>query len=354
MNEAVEIEVFASLPACSLILDAQHPGFIILQATNAYLRMAGKNREILGRPFFEIFETSVDSRDSGLKKLKASFDQVLFTGQSHKTEAQPYTGNVDGGPVETIYREHLNVPVLGREGQVKYIIHTAVDVTRQIILSERLKQKDENTQQQITDAISTTQELERMEISRDLHDNINQLLITSKLYLGRALGQSPLSLNFAEAAYDLLEKAIGEIKNISSALLTTSAEEQNLVLALERLVGQVASHGAVSVQKEIELPDESLIGAKAKLTVFRIVQEQFTNIIKHADATNVYIGMKFIDHRLCLTIRDDGKGFQMNETRPGLGFQNMKSRVAMMDGSITIDSAPGDGCTIVVHIPARK
>ena len=141
------------------------------------------------------------------------------------------------------------------------------------------KVNEQYVQQQIADAVRTTQEMERMEISRELHDNVNQLLITARLYFGRSLEKEPVDKNMAQAGFQLLEKAISEVKNISYALANTSFGEENLVQALEALLQQVMGHGRINIQKEIALPDESLIEAKTKLSILRIVQEQVANVL---------------------------------------------------------------------------
>lgn len=351
----IKNEIFSLLPGCFLIVDVSKPGYTILEATDAYLNAVKRGREIIGRPLFEVFPDSADNQNKGLKKLKASFKKVVQTKQSDQWDVQRYdTTAGDGQPFEIRYWQPSNIPVMDGHGNVQYIIHCVVDVTKQTVLWSRLRLKDEKVQQQIADAISTTQEIERMEIGRDLHDNINQLLITSRLYLGRALNKTPFSLSFAEAAYDLIEKAIEEIKNVSTALSSTTFKEENLMSSLEELIAQVINHDSIVVEKNIELPDESLIESKVKIAIFRIVQEQISNIIKHAEAKKIFIRLGFANNKLQLLIRDDGKGFLPAERKPGLGFQNMKTRVAIMDGTMIINSSPGDGCTIEVNIPATK
>ncbi|HEY6955118.1 MAG TPA: ATP-binding protein [Flavisolibacter sp.] len=346
-------EIFRLLPGCFLVVDARDTCYRIVEATDAYLAVARRGREIIGRPLFDVFPDSVENRNEGVVKLRASFEKVVETKQSDEWDVQRYDTNAgDDQPFEPRFWQPSNIPILGKEGNVEYIIHSVVDVTSETSLLRKLRSKDKRVQQQIADAISTTQEIERMEIGRDLHDNINQLLITSRLYLGKALTKAPVSASLVKGAYELIEKAIEEIRNVSTALSSASQDEENLIASLEDLVAQVVNDGSITVEKAFELPDESLIEAKVKVAIFRIIQEQFTNILKHADAKKIVVRLAFSDNHLRLFISDDGKGFQMNERKQGLGFQNMKTRVAMMDGTITINSSPGDGCTIEVNLPA--
>ncbi|HET7898101.1 MAG TPA: ATP-binding protein, partial [Flavisolibacter sp.] len=179
-------------------------------------------------------------------------------------------------------------------------------------------------------------------------------LLTARLYIGRALEKEGLDRDMIQSGYELIDKAVEEIRKISQALLKTSAEEESLMTAIENMVQQVMSSASINVHKTIRLPDESLIESKVKVAVFRIVQEQLANVIKHADAKNLFINVEFVDGALKLWIKDDGKGFHLAEKKAGLGFQNMKSRVAVMDGIINILSKPGDGCTVEVQIPVKN
>ena len=310
----IKSELVRLLPACFLIVDARSTRFEIVEATDAYLAAVKRSREIIGRPIFEVFPHSEENRNEGLRQLKASFEKIIATKESHEWDIQRYdTSPGDGQPFEVRFWQPSNVPALGKQGKVNYIIHSVVDVAIQTILRNRLRSKDKKMKQQIADAISAIQEIERMEIGRDLHDNINQLLITSRLYLGRAINKTPVSVSFAETAYELLENAIEEVKNISTALSSSSFQKESLVSSLEHLIASIASDGSHNVEKYFALPDESLIEAKVKVGVFRIVQEQFSNIIKHADARQVIIRLSFSENLLHLMIQDDGKGFRPEE-----------------------------------------
>jgi signal transduction histidine kinase len=280
---------------------------------------------------------------------------VIRKKEAHQMPIQRYDTRMPGADqFEVRYWSPINVPVLNEEGDIKYIIHSVEEVTDKILLRRHLAKRDQKVQQQITDAISTTQELERMEISKELHDNINQILVTSRMYLGRALEKEVVEKQLLASGYDLVEKAIEEIKKLSAALVKTSVEEDDMMAAIESLLGNVMDANAINVHKKIEIPDESLIESKVKVAIFRILQEQLANVIKHSEAKNLFITIEFIENDLNITIKDDGKGFLLSEKKQGMGFQNMKSRVAVMDGVINIHSQPGDGCSIQVSIPLRS
>lgn len=342
------------LPGCFLILHPEED-FVILYATKEYMVVTSTTEEIIGKPLFSVFPDNPSNPNAdGVKNLTLSLHEVIRTGKSHRMSIQRYdTRNPGTENFEIRYWAPVNTPVFDESGQLTAIIHVVEEVTDKVLLRQRLTLRDQTVQQQITDAIATTQELERMEISRELHDNVNQILLTARLYIGRALEKETPDKSMIRAGYELLDKAVEEIKKLSQALLKTSVEEEDMIAAIETMLQQVMSSGTINVHKSISLPDESLIESKVKVAIFRIVQEQLANVIKHSEAKNLFFTIEFADNALLLSIKDDGKGFHPAEKKPGLGFQNMKSRVAVMDGVINILSKPGDGCTIEVNIPLQ-
>lgn len=342
--------IFDALPGNYLILS---PDFIILGANRAYLKATQTSPEIIGRPLFDVFPDNPDDpRATGVKELTASLRKVLLTGQQDVMPILRYDTRLPGSSRFRVrYWKPVNIPVTDDRGGIKYIIISVEEVTDLVLLRKDLKEKDSQTQKQITDAILTTQELERMEISQELHDNVNQILNTARLYLERAMQSPPDNEGLLQQGHALVAKAIEEVKKLSLALLHLSTEEQHLTTTLEQLLEEVIVLKQINVFKTFQLPDEALIESKLKTTVIRIVQEQLANVVKHSGARNLYIDLAFRDNQLELNIRDDGKGFDMDQPHKGLGFQNMRNRAALMDGRVLISSYPGDGCQIKVTLP---
>jgi signal transduction histidine kinase len=344
-----------ALPCCYLILSPSDD-FQILDVTDAYLQVARTTRQIIGRSLFDVFpDNPANPNADGVRNLTFSLKEVIKTKKIHRMAVQRYdTRRPNSEDFEIRYWSPVNIPVTDESGNIECIIHSVEEVTDKILLRQHLDQHDKKMQQQITDAISTTQELERMEISKELHDNINQILLTSRLYLGRAIEKEETDKSLLSKTLELVEKAIEEIKNLSVALVKTSAEEESMMAAIEGLLDNIIHADSINIYKTIEIPDESLIESKVKVAIFRIIQEQLANVMKHAEAKNLYIIIEFKENDLNVIIKDDGRGFSLAEKKTGLGFQNMKSRVAVMDGVINITSQPGDGCTIQVSIPLSQ
>ena len=349
-------DIFDSLPGCYLVLAPQPPDFTILAVNKAYASITRTGKEIIGRPMFDVFpDNPNDPQASGVKNLTASLLTVLDTGKEHVMPIQRYDTRQPGSDTFDLrYWKPVNIPVFNAEGTIQCIIHSVEDVTDAVLLRKDLKARDGLSQKQITDAVRTTQELERMEISQELHDNVNQLLNMARLYLELALRPGGPSEAHLIQGHALVKKAMTEVRKISGALVHSSVEEQNLETALEELLEQVMEVKQINVFKKIELPDEALIEAKVKTILFRIVQEQLANVVKHSEARNLFIDLAFHDGDLELIIRDDGRGFDMSAYNKGMGFQNMKSRAALMDGRVLISSAPGDGCQVQVIFPVAR
>src|SRR6476620_5916108 len=272
----VSHRIFDFLPGCYLILSPKAPEFIILDVNNAYLAVSHSTRDIVGKPLFDVFPDNPDDpKASGVKNLTASLEQVLKTRKPHEMAIQRYDTRSPGQNNFTIrYWKPVNIPVLAKDGTVECIIHSVEEVTNVMLLRKGMKQQDSLNQHNIRDAILTTQEMERMEISQELHDNVNQILHTARLYLEKATLPSASQQEFVKYGHALVEKAIDEVKDLSQSLRQFSKEERQLTDVLEEILGQIGDLNQLNISKSIELPDESLIESKVKTTIVRILQEQ--------------------------------------------------------------------------------
>jgi len=90
-----------------------------------------------------------------------------------------------------------------------------------------------------------------------------------------------------------------------------------------------------------------------KLNIYRIIQEQMTNIVKHAEASHVTISLEADSDMVTLVITDDGKGFDLSTTKAGIGISNIMNRVESFNGKINIETLPGKGCVMKIEYPLR-
>ena len=145
---------------------------------------------------------------------------------------------------------------------------------------------------------------------------------------------------------------------LSKSLLPPSLGEIGLVQALGELVDNIKQVNEMTFTIDWTVADENVMCNKLKLTIFRIVQEQLNNVIKHADAKNVIISVHQLDEKITMSIKDDGLGFNPSLKRNGVGLRNISSRAEVNKGTVAIKSNPGEGCELIVSFPlnvtARK
>ncbi|HLZ87207.1 MAG TPA: GAF domain-containing sensor histidine kinase, partial [Puia sp.] len=221
--------------------------------------------------------------------------------------------------------------------------------------AEELLLKQELTKQKmIAQAMVDAQEKERAEIGKELHDNINQILSTTKLYLELAKNDPKERLNLINRSAGNIHNAIREIRNISRSLVPASIGDLGLQDSIADLVESLRTTKAINVEFYSAGSIDEKISDKAKLMLFRIIQEQVNNVLKHSGARNLIIELilEDADQRIELSITDDGKGFDPGKAgKKGLGLSNITSRADLFGGKVTIQSAPGRGCKLRVQVP---
>ncbi len=225
------------------------------------------------------------------------------------------------------------------------------NITEKVQLENSLNEERQIRQQQITEAVITGQEKERTEIGEELHDNINQILASTKLYIECALKDKQPRADLINESRLLIEKAMVEIRNLSKALLPPSLGEVGLLQALCEMAENIKQVNELSISIDWHDLDENELSNKLKLTIFRIVQEQLNNVIKHAGAKQVIISVKKAQEIIQVSIKDDGCGFDTSLKRNGVGLRNITSRAEVNNGIAIIDSKPGEGCELIANFP---
>jgi PAS domain S-box-containing protein len=229
-----------------------------------------------------------------------------------------------------------------------YLI-VANDITEKIRLRHELMEEKIHGQRETMQAAIGAQEKERAEIGRELHDNVKQILSTAKLCLEYGNSNAAEQQHMIKRASEMINTAIEEIRELSKSLIQNYEREIGLQLSIENLVESVRLGNRFNIKIDFALPDENKLDDKLKMTLFRIIQEQLNNILKHADASNITITVKQMGEVLSLCIVDDGKGFDMRQKRRGIGITNIINRTEIFNGHIKIDSAPGKGCRMLVN-----
>jgi signal transduction histidine kinase len=197
------------------------------------------------------------------------------------------------------------------------------------------------------------QELERQRLARELHDETGQALTSILLGL-KSIDESQTADQLSAATDDLrglVVATLQDVRRLAVELRPKALDDFGLVPALERLVQTFSDSTGIAVQLEASLGRERL-PAEIETTLYRIVQEALTNVVKHASARNVSILLVQRNGNATAVIEDDGHGFDPETTREdGLGLLGMRERVSLLDGRLTVESSPDSGATLVVEVP---
>lgn len=216
--------------------------------------------------------------------------------------------------------------------------------------SER-KRTEHERQRWVTEATIMAQEKERAEIGRELHDNINQILTTTKMYLDMALTEKDISEELTIKSHENISTAIEEIRILSKSLVPPSLGDIGLKEAVAEMIDNLKYSQKINIRLKTSGLSKSSIPGNIKLTVFRIIQEQLNNVLKHSKATDVEIRMGVSKEGLTIMVTDNGIGFEPKKRMKGIGLMNITSRAEVHNGDVEILSSPGNGCTLKISIP---
>lgn len=203
--------------------------------------------------------------------------------------------------------------------------------------------------------VTEAQEAERRRLARELHDDVASSL--SSVLLGlRALEDRLLHDENRQAARSIREQiraVLHDVGAIARGLHPSALEELGLAAALETHAREFEARTGVEVQMVIHGdPADAAIPRPVQLAVYRVVQESLTNVIKHAGADRVSVVIERSPASIRAVVEDEGRGFDPDlASRRGLGLQGMAERAKLLGGSLSIESAPGQGTAVQVYLP---
>ncbi len=271
--------------------------------------------------------------------------------------------------IEGAYQAVDYFPHLGKAG--KWLHFTAAPITdskgRLIGAVETLQDITEtkNAEKQIkslTRQIIDIQERERESISREIHDNVGQLLSAIKMALSRTYKKIPDELavikDQVSEISDLINKAIKEIRGLSHTLHPPLIEDLGITSALEELCQDFKSYSEINITWDIEQIQKPLQSI-TKITIYRLFQEGLNNILKHSKATKAYLTLTLSECTINAVIEDNGVGFLVDDVfsplqTKSLGLLSMRERVALIGGDLKIISTPGKGTKLIASLGIAK
>jgi PAS domain S-box-containing protein len=252
----------------------------------------------------------------------------------------------DGTAIET----EANLKKFG-ENRIMAIVRDVTEIRRlqREMEKERMEQKVQE-QKKTTRAVIKAQERERNIIGMELHDNVNQLLASTRMCLNTGKSSEAGKLEFVDKCIRLIDATVFEIRVLSRKHVTPlkgfdlKEQIQSLVKIMEGGIG-------FKISFDYDVPVKPELIDDLKLNIYRVVQEQLNNVYKHASASRVQIKMYAEDGRIHISINDNGIGFEIGIKKNGLGIVNIINRVESFNGQVSFETNPGVGCKLNISIP---
>ncbi|MES2374683.1 MAG: ATP-binding protein [Bacteroidota bacterium] len=219
---------------------------------------------------------------------------------------------------------------------------------------KHLKEKETmeaDFEKQLLQSQLETQEETLNQLSIEIHDNVGQLLNSTKLLIGvtqRSLSESPDTLRMAD---ETLGKAIQELRSLSKSLNREWLQQFNFIENLEGEINRI--NAAKDLEIQLFRPAALSLKAEAQIILFRIVQEILQNSMKHAQAKNIEINIKEDNDTLSINITDDGTGFDEMNTLKSVGILNIKHRTHLLGGTVQWNSSVGTGTHVNIALPVN-
>ncbi|WP_216823482.1 sensor histidine kinase [Niastella vici] len=241
--------------------------------------------------------------------------------------------------------------IIYKDGIAVRAIGAIQDLTEKRKLEAELTQQKEKERLRINQAMIAGQDFERNEISKELHDNVNQILSSAMIMLTTARSSADEQEFLIEKTTQYIDLAIQEIRKISKSLNSSIIKEVGLIDPVEDIIKNMQLVRPVVVDFECDPELEDELSHDVQLMLYRIIQEQTNNILRYAEAGYVRIAIEKNEQSLTLLIQDNGKGFDITKQTKGIGLLNILNRAETLGGTLIIDTKPMGGCRILVQIP---
>ncbi|MFL9926028.1 response regulator [Herbaspirillum lusitanum] len=248
----------------------------------------------------------------------------------------------------------VRFPIRG-EGKGELVAGLGIDVSERVRTQQDLELAIQR-QQILSSRVIEVQERERQHLARGLHDDVGQSLTALKINLETIKKTGSLEGPSLQNGIDIVTAVLAQVRSLSLDLRPPQLDNLGLVAAIRSYVEQKSTLAGVNGWFESggfdgqQHPD-------VENTCFRIVQEAVTNILRHAHCANIWVKVEKRGEELHLSIRDDGKGFDLEAARSNaisgtsFGLLNMEERAVLVGGTMDISSALGEGTEIVLRLP---
>ncbi len=325
-------DLFNLSPTPMWLYSAETLGFV--QVNKAAINCFGYSEdELLKMPILDLLAPNNHLKPEELIAVYKKMEKAQFKGAFVLYKK---TG-------EAVDVEIFSNPITINEKKLRTV--TVIDVTE--------KNQQEH---KIAAAIIKAQEQERYEIGGELHDNVCQILASSLMTLGLLKSHiPPAKMQYFNQSKDCIALALEEIRNLSHHLAPAFFDDSSLNEEFNKLLTTFNKNDRYKIVLQFE-PSvfQHALKQDIQLNLYRILQEQLSNILKYANASLIEVKVNIVNQELVMVIKDDGIGFNVEDAKDGIGLANMKRRAELFYGSLNIESSPGNGCQLEVTIPLSK
>ncbi|MGB6371130.1 MAG: cache domain-containing protein [Atribacterota bacterium] len=330
----------------------------ILDVNSRFTQLFGYTlKEVKGRNInSELIYPSVESIEEGkiLEKIVLSKGYVSRRKIRRKKDGTLISVSISASPIMI-------------NNQVKGILTLYEDITEQVQNEERLQdylkqiKKDRKNLKRLSKRLINTQEEERRKISETIHDDIGQNITAIKINMS-VIEETIKSHALHKVKERLLEtksqleQVFEQLRKLNIDLRSPLLRDLGLVPALHAYVNRYKKRENIDIDFEV-INLKKRLNKEVEIVIFRIVQEAFTNISKHACANNIYLRLENKKSKVCVLIKDNGKGFNTKDVRDleeldkGLGLIEMRERIETIGGNLDIKSSLGKGTQLLIEIP---
>jgi signal transduction histidine kinase len=230
---------------------------------------------------------------------------------------------------------------------------------RNLQQQKQIQELKDEMQRQLLESALEVQEVERVRIAKDLHDEVGAMLSATKMSFNQLLRKIDNTTDLAtlgKQTKELLDESIGHVRRISKELVPSTLEEFGLMSAIDEFIQKIyLASGVLFVFSHEGVDTNQRFDKKIELTIYRIAQELVNNALKHAEAQQITLKIATQVNKIIFIFTDNGKGFDLESVRKdpklGLGMRNIESRLSVINGKLDIKSILGQGTNTVIEIP---
>lgn len=346
-----ELAVKESEEVRNLIMSSALDAIICVNNENRFIFWNKRAEELFGWTFGEIKNETLTTTIIPQQHRSAhahAMEHYLVTGKKKVSgRMMELTALKKSGKEFPI--ELFMIPV--KAGSSEFFCAFIRDISERKELQQKLIDQQQKAAREIIATALDAQEKERNFIGQELHDNINQILIGTKMMLQLTMSNVEKNKHLLEKCVESLSDVIKENRKLAHEMVTPNIEHESIHNLLQGLTEDMFVSDLPKVTVRVNPGADRQLHSKQKLTLYRIAQEQCSNILKYANASEMEIVVEEKNGAVEMTIHDNGQGMDAEKKPNGIGLRNINSRLSIYNGTSKIITGPGKGFTLTVQIP---